>query len=122
VKASKNIVRFALAALLLALCVSAEAQQPKKQPRIGILFPSTAGTTTHLLDAFRQGLREFGYIEGENLLLEPRYAEAKAERVPVFATELVRLKVDLIVAVTNPCDRGGKASDSDNSDCHPKQH
>ncbi len=92
---------FVVCALLLALSFPAQAQQPKKVPRIGILFPSTAATTTHVLEAFKQGLRELGYVEGQNVLLEARYGEAKAEQLPVLAAELVRLKVDVIVAVTN---------------------
>jgi putative ABC transport system substrate-binding protein len=88
--------------MLLALSFPAEAQQPKKVPRIGILFAGTPSTTAHLFEAFKQGLRELGYVEDQSVLLERRYGEAKAEQFPALAAELVRLKVDVIVAVTNP--------------------
>jgi putative ABC transport system substrate-binding protein len=97
----RRIVVCLLTTALLSTVPSVEAQQPGKIPRIGILFPSTDATTTHLLEAFKQGLRELGYVERQNVLLEPRYGEAKAEQLPVLAAELVRLKVDVIVAVTN---------------------
>ncbi len=72
---------FALSAMLLALCVSAEAQQPKKVPRIGVLSPSSSGFSP-LLDAFRQGLRELGYIEGQNIAIEYRFAEVNPASRP----------------------------------------
>jgi len=100
----ENLKWLGLSVIAFVLVVAgavAQAQQPKKVPRIGILFPSTAATTTHLLEAFKRGLRELGYVEGQNLLLEPRYGEGKAEQLPVLAAELARLKVDVIVAVTN---------------------
>jgi putative ABC transport system substrate-binding protein len=84
-------------ATLFALCLSAEAQQPKKVPRIGYLiatFPSPYAART---EAFRQGLRELGYVEGKNIVIEYRYAEGKQDRVPSLVAELVRLKVDVIV-------------------------
>jgi ABC-type uncharacterized transport system substrate-binding protein len=76
----------------------ADAQQPKKVPRIGWLgarFPSDQLART---DAFRQGLRELGYVEGKSIVIEWRYAEGKPDRLPAFASELVRLKVDIIVS------------------------
>lgn len=91
-----------LCAMLLALCSSAQAQQPKTIPRIGILTTGFPESITHLLEGFKQGLREHGYADGQNILLELRYGEAKAERLPTLAAELVRLKVDVIVAIPNP--------------------
>ena len=92
----KRIFSYALCALLLALCISAEAQQPKKVPRIGYLsLRSGFGVND---EAFRQGLRELGYTEGQNIVVERRYAREKFERLPELASELVRLKVDIIVA------------------------
>ena len=93
---SKKLKRvlYALCAMLLALCVSAEAQQPSKVPRIGYL---SGGNSSALNEAFRQGLRELGYVEGKNIVIEWRYAEGKLERTPALAAELVRLKVDVIV-------------------------
>ena len=86
------IIAFTLG--LLAAPLTAEAQQPAKIPRIGLLgtFP------THGHDeALRQGLHELGYLEGQNIAIERRYSEGRAERLPDLAAELVRLKVDLIV-------------------------
>ena len=86
--------------MLLALCVSAQAQQPKKIPRIGVLRPGLPAAPNY--EAFRQGLRELGYVEGQNVILELRDTEAKAERLPDLAAELVRLKVDVIVTSSTP--------------------
>ena len=87
---------------LLAVAVIAEAQQAKKVPRIGFLAAATPATAADLVEAFKQGLREHGYVEGQNVVLELRFGEGKAEQFPVLAAELVRLKVDVIVALTNP--------------------
>jgi len=94
-----KITTLVLAALLLALCFPAEAQQPKKVPRIGILF--IGGRNQPHLEAFKQGLREHGYTEGKNILLEYRYAEGKEDRLPALAAELVSLKVDVIVVTAD---------------------
>ena len=75
----------------------AEAQQPARIPRIGILIPSSGSFLSARVEAFRQRLRELGYVEGKNIVIEYRYAEGKPERVPDLAAELVRLKVDVIV-------------------------
>jgi len=88
---------FALCAMLLALCASAEAQQPKKVPRIGYLSSSDPATESTRAEAIRLALRELGYIEGQNISTEYRYAEGKRDRLPELAAELVRLKVDIIV-------------------------
>ena len=87
--------------VLLAVGVTAEAQQLKKIAKIGYLLPSTPAAAAHLLEAFRQGLRELGYVEGKTLVLELRYGEAKTERLPELARELVGLKVDVIVTATD---------------------
>jgi putative ABC transport system substrate-binding protein len=83
--------------LLFALSVSAEAQQPTKIPRIGFLSGQSLSTISDRTDAFRLGLRELGYVEGKNIVIEWRLAEGKLDRLPVLAAELVRLKVDVIV-------------------------
>jgi putative ABC transport system substrate-binding protein len=92
-------------AIIFALCLPAEAQQPKV-PRIGFLFGASPSANAGRIEAFRQGLRELGYIEGKNVIIEVRYAEGKLDRLPALAAELVRLNVDLIVtvgpAVTRP--------------------
>jgi putative tryptophan/tyrosine transport system substrate-binding protein len=84
-----------VAAVLLTVAVVAEAQQPKKVPRIGFLSSNTS--TNPRYEAFRQGLRELGYVEGKNIVIEWRHAEGKFNRLPELAAELVRLKVDVIV-------------------------
>jgi putative ABC transport system substrate-binding protein len=92
----KKIFCLALGAMLFALCVSAEAQQPKKVPRIGYLSNGDAATDTRA-EGIRQALSELGYIERQNIATEYRYAEGKLDRLPELAAELVRLKVDIIV-------------------------
>jgi putative ABC transport system substrate-binding protein len=76
----------------------AEAQQSAKVPRIGWLrIASPTPAVSHLMEAFRQGLRELGYVEGQNIAVEYRFAEGRPERLPEFAAQLVALKVDIIV-------------------------
>jgi ABC-type uncharacterized transport system substrate-binding protein len=94
----KTITGFTLCAMLLALCVSADAQQPGKIPRIGFLIGSSPSANAARIEAFRQGLRDLGYIEGKNIVIEWRSAEGKVDRFPALAAELVRLNVDVIVA------------------------
>jgi putative ABC transport system substrate-binding protein len=93
----KNVFCLALGAMLFALCFSAEAQQPAGIPRIGLLIGSSASVYATRVEAFRRRLRELGYVEGKNLVIEYRYAEGKRERLSELAAELVRLKVDVIV-------------------------
>jgi putative ABC transport system substrate-binding protein len=92
---------FCLPFTLLLLTV-AEAQQPKKVPRIGYLSPVSAAGSAASLEAFRQGLREAGYLEGKNITIEYRWAEGKLDRLPELATELVNLAVDIIVTSGTP--------------------
>ena len=82
--------------------VLAQAQQPGKIFRIGFLDASTASGSAVLVDAFREELRKLGWIEGQNITIEYRFAEQKSERVPELATDLVRLKADLIVVSGTP--------------------
>src|SRR5262245_12943369 len=93
----KTIISFALTALFSALCVSADAQQPKKIQVIGYLSPTDAATDSTRAEGIRLALRNLGYIEGQNIAIEYRYAEGKIDRLPGLATELLRLKVDIIV-------------------------
>jgi putative ABC transport system substrate-binding protein len=93
---------FFVAAALLTVGVIAEAQQPGKIFRIGFLDNSTASGSAVLVEAFRKELRKLGWIEGKNIAIEYRFAEQKNERVPELAADLVRLKVDLIVATATP--------------------
>jgi ABC-type uncharacterized transport system substrate-binding protein len=83
---------------LLAAPLAAEAQQAAKVPRIGILTINLAASPPHLHEAFRQGLRDLGYVEGRSVVIEYRDAGGKVERLPALAAELVALKVDVIVA------------------------
>ena len=85
-------------ALLFALCFSVLAQQSARIPRVGILF--IGGRDQPHLEAFKQGLRERGYIEGKNIVLDYRYAEGEVDRLTSLATELVQLKVDVIVTTS----------------------
>jgi putative ABC transport system substrate-binding protein len=78
--------------------VAAGAQQAGKVPRIGFLGLTSSSDRPSLLDAFRQGLRELGWVEGQNIVIHYRYAEGRVDRLPDLAAELVRLKVDLIVS------------------------
>ena len=84
---------------LLAGPLLVEAQQAKKVPRIGYLSATSPSALAGWSEAFRQGLRELGYVEGKNIVVEYRYAEGKFDRLPDLAAELVRLKVDIIVSV-----------------------
>jgi putative tryptophan/tyrosine transport system substrate-binding protein len=105
---TKHIFALSLGALLFALCSSAEAQQPKKIPRIGYLALGSPSGNPFRIEAFRQGLRELGYVEGKNIIVEYRYAEGKFDRHPALAAELVRLKVDVIVTAGPPSTRAAK--------------
>src|SRR5262244_2249710 len=98
----KTIISFALTALFYAFCASAQAQQTGKIFRIGFIDSSTASGMAVLLDAFKQELGKLGWIEGKNITIEYRFAEQKLERLPELTAELVRLKVDLIVASDTP--------------------
>jgi ABC-type uncharacterized transport system substrate-binding protein len=104
-----KVLGFAFSALLFMLCVSADAQQPGKMPRVGYVTstgnsndPGPSG------QAFRQGLQDLGYIEGKNILLEYRYVEGDPNRIPGLLAELVRLKVDVLVATSPTAIRAAK--------------
>jgi putative ABC transport system substrate-binding protein len=86
-----------IAAVLLAVAVIAEAQQPKKVPRIGYLAGASRSAIAFRTEAFRQGLRALGYVEGENITIDYRYAEGNFRRQKELAAELVRLNVDVMV-------------------------
>jgi putative ABC transport system substrate-binding protein len=87
-----------LSATFLLLAVYGEAQQTKPLPRIGILQSASASSSTSNVSAFREGLRDLGYTEGKNILVEYRYADGKLSRLSEFASDLVQLRVDVIVA------------------------
>jgi putative ABC transport system substrate-binding protein len=92
---NERIFALAFGALLFALCSVADAQQAGKISRLGIL----ANVAAPQIDALRQGLRDAGYVEGQNIIIETRYAEGRLERLPDLAAELVQLKVDVIVSI-----------------------
>jgi len=87
-----------LAGSLLATPLAAEGQQAEKMPRIGIIVPvEPASPTEPNVAAFRQGMRSLGYVEGQNIAIEYRYAQGKDELYPELAADLIRLKVDILV-------------------------
>ena len=88
---TKKITRRIFCSMLLALPFPARAQQPTKIPRIGFLTASSPSVISARFEAFRQGLRELGYVEGKNIVVEVRYAEEKLDRLRELAAELVRL-------------------------------
>lgn len=86
----------------------AQAQQPKHVPRVGFLVPGSASSYSERIEAFLQGLRELGHVEGQNIIIEYRYTEGSRDRLPVLAAELVQLKVDVIVTGTTPAIQAAK--------------
>jgi putative ABC transport system substrate-binding protein len=94
--------------IILAGAFTADAQQPTKVPRIGYLTGTSLSANSARTEAFRQGLRELGYVEGEKILIEWRSAEGQADRLPTLAAELVRLKVDIIVTGGPTSNRAAK--------------
>ena len=96
----KAAVPILVAVILLTVAVVTEAQQPTKVPRIGYLSNTDAATDSARAEGIRLALRELGYIEGQNIAIEYRYAEGKVDRAPEHAAELVRLKVDIIVVAS----------------------
>ena len=104
-----RILVYALPALILATVHLTEAQQTKKIPRIiGLLGVTSPSTISARIEAFRQGLRELGYVEGKNIVIEYRWAKGKFDRLPDLANELVRLKVDVIVSAAPTLTRAAK--------------
>ena len=104
---AKRVVQLVLSAISLALSFPAEAQQSKVS-RIGFLAAVSPAALSDRTEAFRQGLRELGYVEGKNIVFEYRFAEGKLDRLPALAAELVRLKLDVIVTAGPPATRAAK--------------
>jgi putative ABC transport system substrate-binding protein len=96
--------------MLLAPCFPAHAQQPAKVSRIGYL--GSVSVELARIEAFRQGLRELGYIEAKNIVIEMRSAEGKPDRLAALAAELVRLKVDVLISTGSPATRAAKEATS----------
>jgi putative ABC transport system substrate-binding protein len=107
---NKRLVCFALTVLLFVISFPVEAQQPGKIARIGILHPERRGDAgvEVFIEAFRRGLRQLGYVEGKNIVLEHLFAEGKLDRLPDLTADLVRLKVDVIFALNTPAARAAK--------------
>jgi ABC-type uncharacterized transport system substrate-binding protein len=106
-----RLIRLAVILSLILAPLPAEAQETGKAPRIGFLFFGFPGPSREL-DAFRQGLRELGYTEGQNIVIEYRFAGGRAERLPELATELVRLKPDVLVTPGTPASLSAKRATS----------
>ena len=104
----KTKIIWVLIAVLVTAVSFARAQQSKKVPRIGFLSATSPSSISALTEAFRQGLREHGYVEGKNILIEYRYAEGKLDRIPSLVAELVQLKVDVLVTPAFPAIRAAK--------------
>ena len=101
-------VLFALCSMLPAPCSAVEAQQAMKIPKMGLLFATSPSVSPARVEAFRRGLRELGYQDGKNIVIEYRYAEGKLDRLPALASELIGLKVDVIVTTGGLSTRAAK--------------
>jgi putative tryptophan/tyrosine transport system substrate-binding protein len=97
-----------VAVVMLTVAMVANAQQPTKVPRIGYLSSDSPSTIAVRIEAFRQGLRELGYVEGKNIVIDWRFAEGKADRLAGLAAELVRLNVEVIVTSGPAATRAAK--------------
>ena len=104
----KTIIGLSLVSILLTLGLPAQAQQPSKVARIGYLSPGDPVSRVYRVEAFRKGLKELGCIEGKNIIIEYRFAQARPERLPELARELVALKVDVIFAGSGPATEAAK--------------
>src|SRR6266576_4388325 len=104
----KSAASILVVVVQLAVGVIAEAQQPKKVPRIGLLSAVSSSSIAVRMEAFRQELRELGYVEGKNIFIEHRSAEGKPDRVRELVAELMRLKVDVIVTTGPTSTRAAK--------------
>ena len=103
-------MRFTTLLLLLALAVplAADAQQADRIPRVGFLSAFSRSDVPIWHEGFRQGLRDFAYTEGHNIVIESRYADGRPERLPSLAADLVRLKMDIIIVETTPASLAAK--------------
>src|ERR671924_1128305 len=107
---NQKIFALAFCAMFVALSFSAHAQQPKKVARIGYLSVLSPSSDSARIEAFRRGLRELGYVEGQNIFIEARYAQGKLDQLPDLAGELVRSNVDVIVVGGSTATRAAKTA------------
>ena len=103
-----KIFVYLLTTALLTIAPVSRAQQPGKMPRIGVLLSGSASRDTQRIQAFQQGLRELGHVEGKNILIEYRYAEGKPEKLPELVAELIHLNVDILVTDTSNATEAAK--------------
>ena len=108
----KQLSSILLIVAVAVVAATAQAQQATKIPRIGFLITSSPSVIAPRMDAFRQGLRELGYVEGKNIVIERRHAEGKLDRLPTLAAELVRLNVDVIITSGPTATRPAKGATS----------
>ena len=104
----RKVICLALGTVLCALSSSADAQQPKQLPRVGYLASGSRSSELSHIEAFNEGLRERGYTEGQNIIIDYSFAEGKLDRLPALAADLVRSKVDVIVTGGGPTTRAAK--------------
>jgi putative ABC transport system substrate-binding protein len=97
-----------LALVILTAPLIAEAHQPKNVPRIGLLITNSRAAESTSIEAFHRGLQALGYVEGQNIIMEYRYADGNLEQLPQFAAELVRLNVGVIVTTGSPPTRAAQ--------------
>jgi ABC-type uncharacterized transport system substrate-binding protein len=109
-----------LVGLTLASVRLAEGQQTKKIPRVGVLIGDSASSSAARIEPFRQGLRDLGYVEGQNIGIEYRYAEGVDERFSNLAAELMQLKVDIIITSGTPATQAAKNANENNPHCYDK--
>src|SRR5262245_6684456 len=109
---TRTITVLSLCVVLLAFTVPARAQQPTKVPRIGYLTAQTSSGELPRIEAFRQGLRALGYVEGQNIAIDYRFTDGKLERLPEVAAELVSLKVNVLIAISTNAALAAKGATS----------
>ena len=107
---------------VLAVAVGADAQRGAQIPKIGVLQVGTQAGGAHLFEAFKEGMRELGYVEGQSVAYEHRFGENRTERLHEAAAELVRLKMDVIVTSTDQGIAAVQATDSDDPDRDDQQY
>jgi len=114
----KQLLSILLIVAVVVVAALAQAQQPKKVPRIVFLSVQTRSILSARFDAFRQGLNELGYVEGKNIVIEYLHSDGSQDRLPAVVAELVRHPTDVIVTGGSQATRGGERRNLDDSHCH----